>query len=192
MKMAKFEKFFVNSEGRSQRVAEYAEKMLRLTGFAPGQRYLDFGCGNGAAAVRLASKLGLNVTGIDVDPEQIETARERTGQTANVRFFSADGTQLPFGDNEFDFVGTHMVTHHIPDWQNALHQMLRVLKPNGCLIYKDFALPKWLASFGRQISKSLGYLTAEDLNRFAEENRLAIVHLARSFNKYEAVWRKPA
>lgn len=192
MKMTKFEKFFVNSEGRSQRVAEYAEKMLKLAGFATGQSYLDFGCGNGAAAIRLASKLRLKVTGIDVDPEQIEAARERSGQTANVRFLAADGTKLPFGDNEFDFVGTHMVTHHIPDWQDALQQMLRVLKPNGCLIYKDFALPNWLASLGRKISKSLGYLTADDLNRFAEENRLAVVHLARPFNKYEAVWRKPA
>ncbi len=192
MKMTKFEKFFVNSEGRSRRVADYAEKMLRLAGFAPGQSYLDFGCGNGAAAIRLSSKLGLKVTGIDVDPEQIETAREKSGQTANVRFLTADGTQLPFEDNEFDFVGTHMVAHHIPDWQEALRQMLRVLKPNGCLIYKDFALPKWLASLGSKISKSLGYLTADDLNRFAEENRLAVVHLARSFNKYEAVWRKPA
>ena len=98
---------------------------------------------------------------------------------------------MPFDDNEFDFVATHMVTHHIPDWQNALHQMLRVLKPNGHLLYKDFALPKRVASLGKKISKSLGYLTPEDLNRFAEENHLAVVHLARSFNKYEAVWRKP-
>jgi len=192
MKMTRFEKFFVNRAGRSHRVAEYAERMLRLAGFAPGQSYLDFGCGNGTAAISLASKLELKVTGIDVDPEQIEVAREKSGQTPNLRFFAADGTQLPFGDNEFDFVGTHMVTHHIPDWQNALCQMLRVLKPNGCLIYKDFALPKWAASLGKKISKSLGYLTADDLNRFAEENHLAVVHLARSFNKYEAVWRKPA
>jgi ubiquinone/menaquinone biosynthesis C-methylase UbiE len=192
MKMTKFEKFFVNSKGRSQRVADYAEKMLRLAGFAPGQSYLDFGCGNGAAAIRLASKLSLKVTGVDVDPEQIEAARERSGQAENVRFLAADGAQLPFSDNEFDFVATHMVTHHIPDWQNALHQMLRVLKPSGYLIYKDFALPKWVASLGKNISKSLGYLTPEDLNRFAQENHLAVVHLARSFNKYEAVWRKPA
>lgn len=95
-------------------------------------------------------------------------------------------------DNEFDFVATHMVTHQIPDWQNALHQMLRVLKPNGYLIYKDFAFPKWVASLGKKIPKSLGYLTREDLNRFAQENHLAVVHLARSFNKYEAVWQKPA
>ena|SRR6516225_3037515 len=115
--------------------------------------------------------------------------REPTPLSRNA--LTADGSKLPFDDNEFDFVATHMVTHHIPDWQNALHQMLRVLKPNGHLLYKDFALPKWVASLGKKISKSLGYLTPEDLNRFAEENHLAVVHLARSFNKYEAVWRKP-
>jgi ubiquinone/menaquinone biosynthesis C-methylase UbiE len=192
MKMTKFEKFFVNSTRRSQRVAEYAEKMLRSVGFAPGQSCLDFGCGNGSAAIHLASKLGLKVTGIDVDPEQIEAARARSVQSTNVRFLAADESKLPFGDNEFDFVATHMVTHHIPDWQNALHQMLRVLKPSGYLIYRDFALPKWVASLGRKVSKSLGYLTADDLNRFAQENHLAAVHFARSFNQYEAVWRKPA
>lgn len=192
MKMTKFEKSFVNSPRRSQRVAAHAEKMLKLVGFAPGQTYLDFGCGNGAAAVHLSSKLGLNVTGIDVDPEQIEAARAGSKEDANVRLLAADGTKLPFEDNDFDFVATHMVTHHIPDWQNALDQMLRVLKPSGYLIYKDFALPRWLAFVGRKISKSLGYLTAEDLNRFAQENHLAVVHLVRSFNKYEVVWRKPA
>jgi ubiquinone/menaquinone biosynthesis C-methylase UbiE len=192
MKMTKFEKFFVNSDRRSQRVAEHAEKMLRTVGFAPGQSYLDFGCGNGAAAVHLASKLGLKVTGIDVDAEQIEAAHARIEETPNVRFLTADGTKLPFADNEFDFVATHLVTHHIPDWQNALQQMLRVLKPNGYFIYKDFALPRWVASLGKKLSESLGHLTAEDLNRFAQENRLAVVHLARSFNKYEVVWRKPA
>ena len=191
MKMTKFEKFFVNSPRRSRRVSEYAEKMLRLAGFAPGQSYLDFGCGNGAAANFLASKLGLQVTGIDVDPGQIEAARAKSDQTTHVRFLTANGTKLPFDDNEFDFVATHMVTHHIPDWQDALRQMLRVLKPNGCLIYKDFALPKWVAFLGKKISRSLGYLTAEDLDRFAQESHLATVYLARSFNKYEAVWRKP-
>ena len=192
MKMTKFEKFFVNSPRRGRRVAEYAEKMLRSVGFAPGQSYLDFGCGNGAAAIHVASKLGLNVTGIDADPEQIEAARATRGQGMNVRFLTADGTKLPFGDNEFDFVATHMVTHHIPDWQNALQQMLRVLKPNSYLIYKDFALPKWVAFLGKKISKSLSYLTPEDLDQFAQEKHLAVVHVALSLNKYEVVWRKPA
>ena len=75
MKMGRFEKLFINRPGHSRRVAEHAEMMLRLVGFAPGQSYMDFGCGNGAAGVYLAAKHGLDVTGIDVDPEQIEAAR---------------------------------------------------------------------------------------------------------------------
>jgi len=192
MRMGKFEKLFVNRPSRSQRVTEHAEKMLRLAGFSPGQSYLDFGCGNGSAAVYLASKLGLEVTGIDVDPEQIEAARARGKETAKARFFTVDGTKLPFNDNEFDFVATHMVTHHIPNWHQALLQMLRVLRPSGYLIYKDFALPSWVASIGKKIVKNMGFPTADELDRFARENHLAPIHSARRFTKYEVVWRKHA
>jgi hypothetical protein len=70
--------------------------------------------------------------------------------------------------------------------------MLRILKPNSYLIYKDFALRKWAAFLGKKVSENLGYLTTDDLNRFAQENHLAVVHLARSFNKYEVIWQEPA
>jgi ubiquinone/menaquinone biosynthesis C-methylase UbiE len=99
---------------------------------------------------------------------------------------------LPFNDNEFDFVATHMVTHHIPDLQEALLQMLRVLRPNGYLIYKDLAVPSWVATVGKRIFKSMGFPSAEELDRFARENHLTALHRARSFNKYEVVWQKHA
>jgi ubiquinone/menaquinone biosynthesis C-methylase UbiE len=166
--------------------------MLRLAGFSAGQSYLDFGCGNGAAAVYLASKLGLEVTGIDVDPEQIEAAKARGKETAKAHFFTVDGTKLLFNDNEFDFVATHMVTHHIHDWHEALVQMLRVLRPSGYLIYKDFALPNWVASIGKKVVKSMGFPTADELDRFARENHLAFIHRAQTSNKYEVVWQKHA
>jgi ubiquinone/menaquinone biosynthesis C-methylase UbiE len=192
MKMGRFEKLFVNRPSRGRRVTEHAEKMLRLVGFAPAQSYLDFGCGNGAAAVYLASKLGLDVTGIDVDPEQIEAARAMSKETTKARFLTIDGTKLPFGDNEFDFVATYKVTHHIPDWHKALLQMLRVLRPNGYLIYTDFALPSWVASVGKRIVKSMGFPTADELDRFARENHLAPIHRAQTFYRYEVVWQKHA
>lgn len=186
----KFKKYFVNSPRRGQRVAKHDEKMLGLIGFEPGQKYLDFGCGTGASANYLTSKLGLDVTGIDVDPEQISAAQAPSRNNQKVRVLIVDGTRLPFSDNKVDFEATHMVTHHIPDWEDSLSQRLRLLEPDGHLIYKDFALPEWFASRGKKLSKSLGYLTADDLHRFARENHLVALHLARSFNKYEAVWRK--
>jgi sterol 24-C-methyltransferase len=131
MQMGRFEKLFVNRPSRSRQVTKPAEKMLRLVGFTPEQSYLDFGCGNGAAAVYLASKLGLDVTGIDVDPEEIEAARAMNKDTTKARFLTVDGTKLPSGDDEFDLVATYEFTHHIPDWPEALRQVLRVLKPHG-------------------------------------------------------------
>jgi ubiquinone/menaquinone biosynthesis C-methylase UbiE len=192
VKMGRFEKLFVNRLSRSRRVTEHAEKMLRLVGFAPGQSYLDFGCGNGATAVYLASKQGLDVTGIDVDPEQIEAARAMSKEATKARFLAVDGTKLPFGDNEFDFVATYKVTHHIPDWHEALLQMLRVLRQNGYLIYTDFALPSWMASIGKGIVKNMGFPTADELDRFARENHLVTIHRTQTFNKYEVVWQKHA
>ncbi len=192
MKMGKFEKLLVNRPSRTRRVADYAEKMLRLAGFVRGQSYLDFGCGNGAAAFCLASKLGLNVTGIDVDPDQIEAAKARSKGHDNPCFLAIDGTRLPFGDGEFDFVATHMVTHHIPNWPEALLQMLRVLRPGGYLIYKDLVLPRWAATVGKKVVRHMGFPTADELDRFAQEKRLVPVHRARTFNKYEAVWQRGA
>jgi ubiquinone/menaquinone biosynthesis C-methylase UbiE len=192
MKMGRFEKLFVNRPSRSRRVSEHAEKMLRLVDFAPGQSYLDFGCGNGAAAIYLASKHGLDVTGIDVDPEQIEAARAMNTETTKARFLTVDGTKVPFGDNEFNFVATHKVTHHIPDWHTALRQMVRVLRANGYLIYTDFVVPSWLASVGKRVVKSMGFPTADELDRFARENHLVPIHCAQTFCKYEVVWQKKA
>jgi ubiquinone/menaquinone biosynthesis C-methylase UbiE len=130
------------------------------------------------------------VTGIDVDPEQIEAARAMSKETTKAHFLTVDGTKLPFGDNAFDFVATHKVTHHIADWRSALLQMLRVLRANGFLIYTDFTFPSWVASVGKGMIKSMGFPTADELDRFAREQHLVPCHRAQAFYKYEVVWQK--
>jgi SAM-dependent methyltransferase len=181
MKMGKLEKMFVNSPGHSERVSNYADKFLTFVEVKPNQKYLDVGCGNGAAPTYLARKYHLNVTGIDVDPEQIQLAEANSRDVDNVRFLTIDGTQLPFEDNEFDIVSTFKTTHHIPNWPDALAEMLRVLKPNGYFIYADFVYPEWLAFIGRKLVKNkVGFPTVEELNLFIEENHLARVHWSKS------------
>ena len=102
------------------------------------QRYLDVGCGVGAAACEIAAKYGLDVTGIDVDPGQIAAAR---AAHPHLRFMVMDATKLQFHDAAFDIVATSMTTHHMPGWERAFSEMIRVLRPGGYLILQRSYAP---------------------------------------------------
>jgi ubiquinone/menaquinone biosynthesis C-methylase UbiE len=107
----------------------------------PATTLLDVGCGNGDAAIELATTFALQVTGVDIDPAQISIAVDASPDATEVRFVAADATQLPFADAEFDLVHTNKTTHHVRDWEAALDEMTRVLKPAGQLVYSDFVAP---------------------------------------------------
>jgi ubiquinone/menaquinone biosynthesis C-methylase UbiE len=155
MKMRAFEKRFVNSQRHSSHIANQAEERLRPIEPQPGQRLLDVGCGNGAAAIHLARIFGLDTTGIDIDPDQIRSTAEAANGLTNTRFIVGDATTLPFPDEEFDLVYTNKTTHHIPDWQQAISELALVLKPGGRLVYSDFIAP-----LGHRLPTRAGIKTA--------------------------------
>ncbi|CAL9377551.1 class I SAM-dependent methyltransferase [Streptomyces sp. enrichment culture] len=59
----------------------------------PGRRLLDVGCGTGRAVLELA-RLGFTVTRVDLSPEMIGAARQRTAPT-RWSFVTADARSLP-------------------------------------------------------------------------------------------------
>jgi ubiquinone/menaquinone biosynthesis C-methylase UbiE len=179
MKMNRFEKLFVNSFKHSRRVAQHAHRLVGRANPEPGQQLLDVGCGNGAAAIGLVNTLGLVVTGIDVDAEQIQAAAAAGDGLAAVRFPAADATRLPFADGVFDLVYTSKTTHHIHDWQRALTEMTRVLKPDGYLLYSDFVAP-----LGHRLP------TRRALKRFALQHQLETVRRSGSPFHYTSISHK--
>lgn len=191
MKMGKLEKLFVNSPSRSRQVGLHAERLLNLIDFKAGQTYLDVGCGNGTAPIHLAQKFHLDVTGIDVDPAQIRLAEEQSKGLDKAHFLTIEGTQLPFEDGQFDIVFTNKVTHHIPKWEDAVAEMIRVLKPDGYLIYADLIYPDRLAAIGKSMARNrAGFPTSKALTSIFEQHGLSKVHLSKSLVHYEAVLQK--
>ena len=187
--MTKVEKRFVNDPGHSRRVAVEAVRRLRHVPVQPNGSYLDVGCGNGAAALLVASTFGVRVVGIDVDPEQIAAARSAAGDRTDVLFITADVTRLPFDDERFDVVATNKTTHHVPQWSSAIAEMRRVLKPHGYLIYADLKAPSWLARGFESLAGHAGIFTGADLDRcFAS---LRPVHRQTRWLHYEAILQKP-
>lgn len=190
--MNRIEKFLVNSRLRSRSVARHAERMLRLAPCAEGTRYLDVGCGNGAAAVHLARRFRLRVTGVDADPGQIRAACAAGGDLENAQFLVADARRLPFPAGTFDVVASNKTTHHIPDWERAFEEMTRVLAPGGYLIYCDFTVPQRVAAAGSRRIRELGWPTQESLRRLAGGAGLTVVYERRRLVNYDAIWKKTA
>lgn len=183
----------MNRPKHAQRVISRVERLLPFARLKEGQRFLEVGCGSGAVCRHLAKRHGLNVTGTDVDGEQIERARADIGNTANLRFLEADAANLPFQDKDFDIVLSFQVMHHISNWLDALDEIRRVLRTKGYFICVDTVYPKWTARLGEMFKHRYGITTLPDLDSFVEKSNFSTVHSALSkyllFHQYEAVYR---
>jgi ubiquinone/menaquinone biosynthesis C-methylase UbiE len=176
MKMTKIEKWFMNRPQHAEQAINRAEKLLPFVNVKEKQNFLEVGCGSGAASKHIAKKYLLNVTGVDVDPEQIQLAQENINDIPNIHFLEADATNLPFPDDDFDIVLSFGVMHHIPNWLDALREIKRVLKPKGYFIYADIIFTGLLARLGRSFKHSFGITTMRDLDSFIQENGFSTIH----------------
>ena len=115
------------------RSAEHYQAWLRQR--CPGAKALDYCCGNGENAIFMA-KCGADVIGIDISPEGIENARLNAieeGVEARCKFEIMDGEAMTFADNTFDVIVAYGVLHHL-DFDNAMSELSRVLRPDGGII----------------------------------------------------------
>lgn len=104
-------------------------------------RILDIGCGNGFWLARLVSwgAVPSNLCGIDLIPDRIQRARELLPSGLTLEEGSA--TQLNFPANSFELVLQFTVFSSILSHEmrvRVAHEMLRVLKPGGYIVWYDF------------------------------------------------------
>lgn len=100
---------------------------------------LEIGCGSGAMAAEILRRCpDVRMTATDFDDAMVDVARRRLrafGDRASVR--QADAAALPFDDQSFDFVVTFIMLHHVINWEAALAEIARVLRPGGALVGYD-------------------------------------------------------
>lgn len=116
---------------------------LRLHGRWPlaGKRLLEIGCGSGHW-LREFIKWGVlptDLAGIDLRPEALALAARGCPQGVVLRCMG--GGALEFDDGTFDIVFQSMVFTSVLDQeirQQIAHEMLRVVKKDGVIIWYDF------------------------------------------------------
>ena len=119
---------------------------------------LDLGCGRGLLLIAAAKRLPKGKAyGIDLwqTKDQSGNQREVTLRNAKtdgveVEIQTGDIRSLPYPDEMFDAVVSSLVIHNIPDEagrEQALSELLRVLKPGGQFALLDIQYGKRYAEF---------------------------------------------
>ena len=100
---------------------------------------LDVGCGEGRHIFGVMQDYPLmKCIGIDMDHESIKIAEEgydyfKSISQAGAEFLKGSAYNIPFPDNFFDLVICSEVLEHLHEYNDAVKEMHRVLKPGGKL-----------------------------------------------------------
>jgi len=132
-----------------------------------GKRVLEIGCGAGTDLIRFA-KGGASVTGVDLSPSAIALANQnfaQQGLQADLR--EADGEDLPFRDDSFDFAYAHGVVQYTTDDRRLVDECRRVLKPGGAVVFQVYNRVSWLNALSKVMNVPLEHEDAPVLRKYS-------------------------
>lgn len=107
----------------------------------PRNRVLSLGEGNGAASRLMAKLFGCRVTGIDVNPAQIDAARRLSGPhgvSRRVDYLRQDVNDLDLGRRRFDRLWANETLCHWRNHRQTLEHALKHLKPGALLGFNEW------------------------------------------------------
>ena len=114
--------------GTGAKVAEFIE---------PTDTVLECACGTGAISVSIAPKCR-RLIATDFAAGMLRQAEKKCRKFENVIVRRADITALKCKDNRFDKVVAGNVIHLLPNPEQALHELERVVKPGGRIIIPTY------------------------------------------------------
>ena len=103
---------------------------------AGAARVLDLGTGTGMFSVAMARWLPVEqVIGIDPSAAMLAQARRRS-RGASVGYVAGTAEAIPTRRDVFDLVLLSRVVHHLPDRRRCAAELVRVLRPGGCVVVR--------------------------------------------------------
>jgi demethylmenaquinone methyltransferase / 2-methoxy-6-polyprenyl-1,4-benzoquinol methylase len=135
----------VLSYGRDRK---WKDRLIALASITPDDRVLDLACGTGDILFRAAKTARLAV-GLDVTFRMLQLAAakakarlvRRSAGGVKATLVTGDMQALPFPAAHFTVVTTGYGLRNVPDIEQAIDEIARVLAPGGRLLSLDFNRP---------------------------------------------------
>jgi len=112
--------------------------VLAAASLVPGERVLDLACGTGLVSFEAARAVGPDgrVLGIDLSGGMVDAARQRAAgrRVPNIAFARMDAEALALPDASFDVALCALGLMYMPEPEQSLREMRRVLRPGGRLV----------------------------------------------------------
>lgn len=122
------------------------KKLIDQAAIASTHRILDIGCGTGTLILLIKQHYPeVEVVGLDPNPKALARAK-RKAERVNyvVQLDQGFSDELPYTSSSFDRVFSSFMLHHLKtkEKESMLHEVRRVLKPNGSLHLLDIENPE--------------------------------------------------
>lgn len=134
------------SRGQKMEILSRLKRLQDYSSTASGRALLDIGCGTGAF-LEFAQAQGWDVYGVEISPQGRDATANRIGAH---KVFDSLGAITPV--MAYDTITMWDVIEHLPDPITYLHDVKKLLKPNGILVLstpnthalnKHLFGPKW-------------------------------------------------
>ena len=123
----------------------FKRMVLHMSGLRQGHRVLDLAGGTGDMAALFADAVGPEgeVVLADLNEDTMRVGRDRLldGGLTQISFCRTPAEALPFADQQFDCACISFGLRNFTDKDQALRELLRVLKPGAALLVLEFSKP---------------------------------------------------
>ncbi|MCP4710383.1 MAG: bifunctional demethylmenaquinone methyltransferase/2-methoxy-6-polyprenyl-1,4-benzoquinol methylase UbiE [Planctomycetes bacterium] len=133
----------------------WRRRAVKLAHVGPGQAVLDLCCGTGDLAFAFAQAHPdlSEILGVDFAEPMLQRARQKTKNFSQrqshdlhnfviPKWLCQDAEHLKLDPNRFDCVSCAFGVRNLQNLSKGLQNIFHVLKPKGCLIILEFAIPK--------------------------------------------------
>ncbi|MEJ7489543.1 demethylmenaquinone methyltransferase [Staphylococcus pettenkoferi] len=121
----------------------WRKSVMKEMNVKKGSKALDVCCGTADWTIALSKAVGPTgeVTGLDFSENMLEVGKKKTKDMTNIHLVHGDAMNLPFDDNEFDYVTIGFGLRNVPDYLATLKELHRVLKPGGKVVCLETSQP---------------------------------------------------